>query len=121
MVKENHRAPQLTAVLVGDDPASRTYVNNKMKVKLLVNHRLAIIFLSAFFLKAAEFIGITSVTKNLPKSTTENELMEIIAQLNDDNAVDGILVQLPLPDHINERKVRKENFLNSVASQIFSF
>lgn len=46
------------------------------------------------------------MTKNLSKSTTEEELMNIIAELNNDESVDGILVQLPLPDHINERKVK---------------
>jgi 5,10-methylene-tetrahydrofolate dehydrogenase/methenyl tetrahydrofolate cyclohydrolase len=54
-------------------------------------------------------VGITSVTKNLSKSTSEDELMEIIAQLNDDDTVDGILIQLPLPDHINERRVSNES------------
>lgn len=51
-------------------------------------------------------MGITSVTKKLSKSTTEDELIKIIDDLNKDESVDGILVQLPLPDHINERNVR---------------
>lgn len=55
--------------------------------------------------KAAQDVGIVSVTKNLTKSVTEEELMDIISALNEDDSVDGILVQLPLPDHINERKV----------------
>lgn len=84
-IDEGHRAPQLTAVLVGDDPASSTYVRNKML--------------------AAEEIGIASCTKRLPSTTTENELIAIINELNNDKTVDGILVQLPLPEHINERKV----------------
>lgn len=58
-----------------------------------------------FILKAAQDVGITSVTRNLSKSTTEEELMEIIEQLNNSDEVDGILVQLPLPNHISERKV----------------
>lgn len=55
--------------------------------------------------QAAKDVGITSITKNYPSSITENELMEILAQLNNDDSVDGILVQLPLPEHISERKV----------------
>lgn len=55
------------------------------------------------------------MTKNLSKSTTEVELLEIIAELNNDDSVDGILVQLPLPDHINERKVESERrFSNGI-------
>lgn len=85
MQTENQRAPQLTAVLVGEDPASHTYVKNKMK--------------------AAAEVGITSETKHLPKTISEKELLQIIDNLNKDDSVDGILVQLPLPDHINERKI----------------
>lgn len=85
MQKENERAPQLTAILIGEDPASQTYVRNKMK--------------------AASDVGITSETKHLPKTITEEELMQLIDRLNHDDTVDGILVQLPLPDHINERKI----------------
>ena len=68
---------------------------------------MEISFLSAFcfVLQAADDVGIDSITKNLPKSTTEEELLEIIAQLNDDDSVDGILIQLPLPEQINERKI----------------
>lgn len=51
------------------------------------------------------FLGITSETINLPKTITEPELIERIQQLNDDNTVDGILIQLPVPDHINERNI----------------
>lgn len=50
-----------------------------------------------------------SETKHLPKTITEKELLSIINDLNQDNSVDGILVQLPLPHHINERKVRSHN------------
>lgn len=112
MTKENHRAPQLTAILLGDDPASRTYVNNKMKVKTCLNHLLMCKSLSVesfivLTLKAAHDVGINSVTKTLSKSTTEEELLKIVEELNNSDAVDGILVQLPLPDHINERKVRR--------------
>lgn len=84
-VAAGNRAPQLTAILVGEDPASETYVSNKMK--------------------AAQDVGISSVTKRLPAGTKEQELLFLINQLNKDNSVDGILVQLPLPNHMNERNV----------------
>ncbi|XP_058120359.1 bifunctional methylenetetrahydrofolate dehydrogenase/cyclohydrolase, mitochondrial isoform X1 [Anopheles ziemanni] len=82
---QGHRAPQLTAILIGDDPASATYVNNKMK--------------------AAEDVGINSKTERYNTDITEEELINRIDELNADDEVDGILVQLPVPDHINERKV----------------
>lgn len=84
-MNKGHRAPQLTAILIGDDGPSSTYVKNKMI--------------------AAEKVGITSVTKNYPSDIAENDLLEIIKDLNDDPNVDGILVQLPVPEHINERRV----------------
>lgn len=62
--------------------------------------------MNVYDLKAAQDVGITSVTRNLSKATTEEELLAIIEELNNSDEVDGILVQLPLPDHINERKVR---------------
>lgn len=55
--------------------------------------------------KAAAEVGIDSVTMRLDTTTTEQELMAIIDKLNNDDSVDGILVQLPLPEHINERNV----------------
>ncbi|XP_052861275.1 bifunctional methylenetetrahydrofolate dehydrogenase/cyclohydrolase, mitochondrial [Anopheles cruzii] len=82
---KGHRAPQLTAILIGDDPASATYVANKMK--------------------AAKDVGIVSTTESYGSDITEEVLLERIRQLNEDESVDGILVQLPLPGHINERKV----------------
>ncbi|XP_055299672.1 bifunctional methylenetetrahydrofolate dehydrogenase/cyclohydrolase, mitochondrial-like isoform X2 [Sitodiplosis mosellana] len=82
---EGHRAPHLTAVLIGDDPASHTYVNNKIK--------------------AAAEVGISSETKRFPSTITETDLLNLIAELNEDDRVDGILVQLPLPSHINERNI----------------
>uniref|UniRef100_A0A2M4BVC8 methenyltetrahydrofolate cyclohydrolase n=1 Tax=Anopheles marajoara TaxID=58244 RepID=A0A2M4BVC8_9DIPT len=84
-IAQGNRAPQLTAILIGDDPASATYVNNKMK--------------------AAEDVGIKSVTETYGNEITEEELINRIHHLNEDDAVDGILVQLPIPGHINERKV----------------
>jgi methylenetetrahydrofolate dehydrogenase (NADP+)/methenyltetrahydrofolate cyclohydrolase len=77
--------PGLTVVLVGEDPASQVYVRNKGK--------------------AAVEAGIESRQIDLPASTPEKELLDLIARLNADGAVHGILVQLPLPDHIDEAKV----------------
>ncbi len=75
----------LAVVIVGDDPASRVYVNNKKK--------------------ACEFCGIKSFEYALPAETTEKELLELVDTLNADKNVNGILVQLPLPKHLDEKKV----------------
>lgn len=85
-----HRPPHLTAILVGQDPASKAYVKNKFK--------------------AAEYTGITSDLINLPETTTQQDLLSIINKLNKDDHVDGILIQLPVPEHIVEKKV-----MNAVA------
>ena len=77
--------PGLHVVLVGDDPASRVYVASKEKL-------------------AAE-VGMSSVAHRLPTETTEAELLARIAALNADDAVDGILVQLPLPKHIDTGRI----------------
>jgi methylenetetrahydrofolate dehydrogenase (NADP+)/methenyltetrahydrofolate cyclohydrolase len=79
------RRPGLAVVLVGDNPASQVYVRNK---------RLA-----------CDECGIVSKSHDLPQSTTETELRTLIEQLNADETVDGILVQVPLPDHIDERHI----------------
>ena len=79
------RAPKLAVILVGDDPASQTYVRNKAK--------------------ACETVGITNMTVRMPAETTEEELLSTIDSLNRDDSVDGILVQLPVPEHISEVKV----------------
>lgn len=79
------RVPHLVVVLVGDDPASVSYVTGKAK--------------------ASEAVGIRNTTVRMPESVSEHELLEMIAGLNADDGVDGILVQLPLPAHINEAKV----------------
>ncbi len=79
------RRPGLAVVLVGDDPASQVYVRNK---------RLA-----------CEECGLVSVSHDLPHSTTQTELLSLIDVLNADDRIDGILVQVPLPDHIDERAV----------------
>jgi methylenetetrahydrofolate dehydrogenase (NADP+)/methenyltetrahydrofolate cyclohydrolase len=72
----------LTTVLVGDDPASHVYINLKQK--------------------AAQGVGIEAHDVRLPAETTEDELLALLAELNADDAVDGILVQLPLPEQIDE-------------------
>jgi methylenetetrahydrofolate dehydrogenase (NADP+)/methenyltetrahydrofolate cyclohydrolase len=77
--------PGLVVVLVGEDPASAVYVRNKGK--------------------ACEKAGILSETIKLPEDTSEEELLNLIKKLNEDSLYHGILVQLPLPDHINESKV----------------
>ncbi|QIK85154.1 bifunctional 5,10-methylenetetrahydrofolate dehydrogenase/5,10-methenyltetrahydrofolate cyclohydrolase [Erysipelothrix sp. HDW6B] len=79
---QGNRAPSLTVVLVGNDPASETYVNSKMK--------------------QASAVGMTSKTIRLEEDTSEDDVLRHIHALNDDADVDGILVQLPLPKHINE-------------------
>lgn len=83
--EQGQRAPGLAVILVGADPASQVYVSNKRK--------------------SCEQIGIYSRSYDLPEQTSESELLALIAQLNHDEAIDGILVQLPLPAHINSEKV----------------
>lgn len=75
----------LAVIQVGSDPASSVYVNNKKK--------------------ACEYIGIKSLSYELPEETTEEELLELIGSLNAREDVNGILVQLPVPRHINEDKI----------------
>jgi methylenetetrahydrofolate dehydrogenase (NADP+)/methenyltetrahydrofolate cyclohydrolase len=77
--------PGLTVVLVGEDPASQVYVRMKGK--------------------ACEKLGMKSETIRMPMETTEDELLAVIERLNGDDSVHGILVQLPLPDQIDERRV----------------
>ena len=77
----------LAVIIVGNDPASRVYVNNKKK--------------------ACEVCGIKSYEYALPEETTEKELRDLVRTLNDDPNVNGILVQLPLPKHITEKKIIK--------------
>lgn len=79
------RAPHLAAVLVGNDGASLTYVGSKVK--------------------SCERVGFDSTLIRLPETTTEAELLDKIAELNRDETLDGYIVQLPLPKHINEEKV----------------
>ena len=79
------RVPCLAVIIVGDNPASRSYVKGKIK--------------------AAEFTGMDSSLIELPEDVSEEKLLEVISGLNADSGVDGILVQLPLPGHIDEDRV----------------
>ena len=83
--KEQGIEMTLAVVKVGNDPASAVYVRNKEK--------------------ACEYVGINSKTLALPEETTEEELLNVVKELNEDKNVNGILVQLPLPKHIDESKV----------------
>jgi methylenetetrahydrofolate dehydrogenase (NADP+)/methenyltetrahydrofolate cyclohydrolase len=83
--RHGHRAPGLAVVLVGNDPSSRIYVRNKRT--------------------ACEEVGILSRDHDLPEATSEQDLLALIADLNGDPSIDGILVQLPLPRHISEPTV----------------
>lgn len=82
---EHGRAPVLVTVIVGDDPASEVYVRGKHK--------------------ACEEVGMRSRHHGLPAETTENELLELVGALGLDPDVDGILVQLPVPDHIDPDRI----------------
>lgn len=82
---EKNIIPGLAFIIVGDNPASKVYVKNKGR--------------------ACEEIGFHSVTTNLPESTSESELLDLISEFNSDKNIHGILVQLPLPKHINESKI----------------
>lgn len=84
-VSLGNRPPSLRCIIVGDDPASHTYVNNKIL--------------------AAAFVGIKAETIKRDSSITEEQLIAEIKQLNADSGVDGILVQLPVPETMDERKV----------------
>ena len=77
--------PGLATIIVGDDPASRTYINNKIKT--------------------SNEVGIKSFHYDLDKKIEEKKIINLINKLNDDDKVDGILVQLPLSNHINTNKV----------------
>ncbi len=85
LLREHGIRPGLAAVLVGDNPASQIYVRNKRR--------------------ACEKAGLASWLHPLPATTSQTDLLALIAQLNADPAVHGILVQLPLPAHINEAAV----------------
>ena len=84
-ISSGKRAPCLAVVLVGADPASAIYVRNKRK--------------------ACEKVGIRSIAHDLPASTSEADLFALIDSINNDSTIDGILVQSPLPHHVNENKL----------------
>ena len=83
--REGKKIPHLAAVLVGDDGASQTYVNSKVK--------------------DCEQVGFGSTLVRLEADTTEHELLRTVQEINDNNDIDGIIVQLPLPSHISVEKV----------------
>ena len=85
IVAKGNRAPHLVAILVGNNGASMTYVNNKVT--------------------ACERVGFASSVVNLPEDISQEALLEEIEKLNKDKSIDGFIVQLPLPKHINEQEV----------------
>lgn len=85
IVNTGVRAPHLVAILVGEDGASKTYVKNKEL--------------------ACQKVGFSSTLIRLPEETTEEELLNKIEEINNDDSIDGMIVQLPLPKHISENKV----------------
>ena len=84
-VAVGNRAPHLVAVLVGDHPASASYVRNKIR--------------------SCEEVGFRSTIRRLDKSATQEELLAVVGELNEDPGVDGFIVQLPLPPHVDETAV----------------
>lgn len=84
-LKQQGITPGLAVVIVGDDPASRVYVNNKKK--------------------ACALVGFRSEEYALPAQTTQEELLELVRKLNNKKDINGILVQLPLPGHLDEKEV----------------
>lgn len=91
-LKKDGGVPCLAVVLVGDDPASKVYVRNKKR--------------------ACEYCGIKSLEYILDKTASEQQLLDLIDVLNNEPTVHGILVQLPLPPHINEQKI-----INAISEQ----
>ncbi len=85
IVAAGGKIPHLAAVLVGDDPASQVYVRNKVK--------------------SCEDVGFKSTLIRRPADSTEEEILEVVNHLNEDDDIDGFIVQLPLPKHINEERV----------------
>ncbi len=85
IVNKGVRPPHLVAILVGEDGASKTYVKNKEL--------------------ACEKVGFSSTLIRLPESTSEEDVLAKIEEINNDDGIDGLIVQLPLPKHISEHKV----------------
>ena len=90
-VEKLDKKPHLAVILVGEDPASRVYVNNKKKT--------------------AQEVGIKSTLIELPDDVEESVLIEHIKRLNEDDDVTGILVQMPLPKHIDKNNVKITFFI----------
>ncbi len=86
--KAGKRPPHLVAILIGDNPASNTYVKNKMR--------------------SCEYVGFNSTKVHLSDNITEEELLHKVRIYNDDPGTDGILVQMPLPEHIHPHRITKE-------------
>ena len=84
LAKYNHQIT-LAVILVGENPASKVYVKNKIT--------------------ATEYVGMKSLSFHLPESSTQEEVENLVESLSKDNGVDGILVQLPLPKHLDENKI----------------
>ena len=82
---KHHIKPGLAVVLVGQNPASEVYVKNKVR--------------------QTKNSGMNSIEHRLPDTTSESDLLSLVNKLNEDDQIDGILVQLPLPDHINENSI----------------
>ncbi len=85
LLRDHGIKPGLAVVIIGEDPASEVYVRNKKRT--------------------AEACGFNSVQHTLPADVSEQEVLDLIAALNDDAAIHGILVQLPLPDHLDEHRI----------------
>jgi methylenetetrahydrofolate dehydrogenase (NADP+)/methenyltetrahydrofolate cyclohydrolase len=83
--KAGHRAPHLAAILVGEDGASKTYVNSKEK--------------------DCEYVGFESIVHKLSADTSEEDLLNLIETINNDKNIDGLIVQLPVPKHIDATKI----------------
>jgi methylenetetrahydrofolate dehydrogenase (NADP+)/methenyltetrahydrofolate cyclohydrolase len=85
LIDNKDKDPHLAAILVGEDPASQTYVRNKEK--------------------SCSEVGILSSIYRYPSDITERELLDAIEYINNDDEIDGLIVQLPLPDHISDKKI----------------
>jgi methylenetetrahydrofolate dehydrogenase (NADP+)/methenyltetrahydrofolate cyclohydrolase len=92
--KKFYRKPRLSVVLVGDNPASHVYVKSKAK--------------------ACEDVGMESEVIKLSKGVSKSDLLEVIQRLNLDSSVDGILLQLPLPETLTSNKAEEKELLNSI-------
>ena len=84
-IAEGHKRPHLAAIIVGDNPASRAYVGHKIK--------------------ACKYVGFESTLVELPQTTDNIKLKEEVAKLNENDSIDGFIVQLPLPDHIDAQAI----------------